>query len=636
MLITRNPESSVTMRKKLLSALLASACLLTANAQSLEAYPSHWFTKMQWNKIQVIVRSKTEQLAGKKVSVNYPGVKLTGVDSFSNKRYLALQLTIGSSTTAGIIPIQFISADDTLTLQYVIKPSRSGRGTQYAQGVRSADLIYLLMPDRFSNGDPANDAFNNMQDATVNRSNPLNRHGGDIPGVIRQLDYLKDLGVTTVWMTPVNENDMPLEKESAGMLSGYHGYWFTNQYQIDPRFGGNEAYKKLVETAHQKGMKIIQDAVYNHVGIEHWMYKDAPASDWINRWPGYTGSNHKEEMLFDPYASEKDKKQLLDGWFVPHLPDVNQRNPYVANYLIQYAIWATEEFGLDGWRVDTYKYCDEPFLNRINTALLKEYPSLTMFGEAWTNSVSGNAYFTRNQMEVPFKHNMLGGVDFPMNGAILEAINQPEGWTQGINRLHMTQAQDFLYEQPLNNCLFLDNHDTDRFFSMIGEDINKFKQGIGLLLTLRGIPQLYYGTEILMKNFKNPSDAMVRLDFPGGFAGDAMNKFTANGRTAAENDAFNYVRQLANYRKKSLPLQIGKTKQFLPVNGVYVFTRTHQKQSVLCVLNRSNETREIPFKAYEESFTGFTKAVDVLTGEVVSQSLKVGAGQFKIYELKAK
>ena len=624
------------MRKKLLSALLASACLLSANAQSLEAYPSHWFTKMQWNKIQVIVRSKTEQLAGKKVSVNYPGVKLTGVDSFSNKRYLALQLTIGSSTNAGIIPIQFISADDTLTLQYVIKPSRSGRGTQYAQGIRSADLIYLLMPDRFTNGDPANDAFNNMQDATVNRSNPLNRHGGDIPGVIRQLDYLKDLGVTTVWMTPVNENDMPLEKESAGMLSGYHGYWFTNQYQIDPRFGGNEAYKKLVETAHQKGMKIIQDAVYNHVGIEHWMYKDAPASDWINRWPGYTGSNHKEEMLFDPYASEKDKKQLLDGWFVPHLPDVNQRNPYVANYLIQYAIWATEEFGLDGWRVDTYKYCDEPFLNRINTALLKEYPSLTMFGEAWTNSVSGNAYFTRNQMEVPFKHNMLGGVDFPMNGAILEAINQPEGWTQGINRLHMTQAQDFLYEQPLNNCLFLDNHDTDRFFSMIGEDINKFKQGIGLLLTLRGIPQIYYGTEILMKNFKNPSDAMVRLDFPGGFAGDAMNKFTANGRTAAENEAFNYVRQLAGYRKKSLPLQIGKTKQFLPVNGVYVFTRTHQKQSVLCVLNRSNETRESPFKAYEESFTGFTKAVDVLTGEVVSQSLKVGAGQFKIFELKAK
>ncbi|MEI6583253.1 MAG: alpha-amylase family glycosyl hydrolase [Chitinophagia bacterium] len=624
------------MRKKLLSALLAATCALSVNAQSLEAYPSHWFTKMQWNKIQVIVRSKTEQLSGKKVSVNYPGVKLTGVDSFSNKRYLALQLTIGSSTNAGIIPIQFFSADDTLTLQYVIKPSRSGRGTQYAQGVRSADLIYLLMPDRFSNGDPTNDAFNNMQDVVANRSNPLNRHGGDIPGVIRQLDYLKDLGVTTVWMTPVNENDMPLEKESAGMLSGYHGYWFTNQYQIDPRFGGNEAYKKLVETAHQKGMKIIQDAVYNHVGIEHWMYKDAPGPDWINRWPGYTGSNHKEEVLFDPYASEKDKKQLLDGWFVPHLPDVNQRNPYVANYLIQYAIWATEEFGIDGWRVDTYKYCDEPFLNRINTALLKEYPSLTMFGEAWTNSVSGNAYFTRNQMEVPFKHNMLGGVDFPMNGAILEAINQPEGWTQGINRLHMTQAQDFLYEQPLNNCLFLDNHDTDRFFSMVGEDFNKFKQGIGLLLTLRGIPQLYYGTEILMKNFKNPSDAMVRLDFPGGFAGDALNKFTANGRTALENEAFNYVRQLAGYRKKSLPLQIGKTKQFLPVNGVYVFTRTHQKQSVLCVLNRSNETREIPFKSYEESFAGFTKAVDVLTGEVVSQSLKVGAGQFKIFELKAK
>lgn len=624
------------MKKVIVFPLFAVLLQFTAQAQSLEAYPSHWFTKMQWNKIQVIVRSKSANLSGKKVSIQYPGVKLTSVDSFPNKRYLALQITIGSSASAGIIPIQIFTAEDTLTLHYVIKPARSGRGNQYAQGVRSSDLIYLLMPDRFSNGDPANDAVSTMQDAVVNRTNPLNRHGGDLQGVTQQLDYLKDLGVTTIWMTPVNENDMPLEKEPAGMLSGYHGYWFTNQYQTDPRLGGNEAYKKLVETAHQKGMKIIQDAVYNHVGIEHWMYKDAPAPDWINRWPGYTGSNHKEEMLFDPYASEKDKKRLLDGWFVPHLPDVNQRNPYVSNYLIQYAIWATEEFGLDGWRVDTYKYCDEPFLNKINTALAKEYPSLTLFGEAWTNSVSGNAYFTRNQMDVPFKHNMLGGVDFPINGAILEAINQPEGWTQGINRLHMTLAQDFLYEQPLNNCLFLDNHDTDRFFSMVGEDINKFKQGIGLLFTLRGIPQLYYGTEILMKNFKNPSDAMVRLDFPGGFPGDAVNKFTAAGRSSLENEAFTYVQQLAKYRKKSLPLQVGKTKQYLPVNGVYVFTRTHQKQAVLCVLNRSAENREIPFSEYEEAFTGFTKAVNVLSGETFSKVLKVGAGQFTIFELRAK
>jgi glycosidase len=237
-------------------------------------------------------------------------------------------------------------------------------------------------------------------------------------------------------------------------------------------------------------------------------------------------------------------------------------------------------------------------------------------------------------MPVPFHHNMMGGVDFPLNAAILEALNQPEGWTSGINKLHMTLAQDFLYEQPLNNCLFLDNHDTDRFFSMVGEDMNKFKQGIGLLLTLRGIPQLYYGTEILMKNFKNPSDGMVRLDFPGGFPGDAVNKFTSIGRTAAENEAFNYVQQLANYRKKSLPLQIGKTKQFLPVNGVYVFTRTHQKQTVLCVLNRSGEAKEIPFRDYEESFSGFSKAMDALTGEMFIQALRVGPGQFRIFELR--
>jgi glycosidase len=443
--------------------------------------------------------------------------------------------------------------------------------------------------------------------------------------------------VNTIWISPINQNPEGAYREFPKpnrKFSGYHGYWFTDHYKVDERYGGNEAYKKMVESAHQKGLKVIQDAVYNHIGKEHWIFRDAPAPDWVNQWPTYTGSNHKEEMLFDPYAADKDKKRLLDGWFVPHLPDVNQRNPYVANYLIQYAIWATEEFGIDGWRIDTYKYCDEPFLNKINTALQKEYASITQFGEAWTNSVAGNAYFTKNDMPVPFHHNMMGGVDFPLNAAILEALNQPEGWTSGINKLHMTLAQDFLYEQPLNNCLFLDNHDTDRFFSMVGEDMNKFKQGIGLLLTLRGIPQLYYGTEILMKNFKNPSDGMVRLDFPGGFPGDAVNKFTSIGRTAAENEAFNYVQQLASYRKKSLPLQIGKTKQCLPVNGVYVFTRTHQKQTVLCVLNRSGEAKEIPFRDYEESFSGFSKAMDALTGEMFIQALRVGPGQFRIFELR--
>lgn len=624
------------MSKKIWIALIFSCSLIAVSAQELETYPTHWFTKMQWNKIQVIVRSKHQSIAGSKVLISYPGIKLNGIDSFPNKRYLALQLTLSSSTAPGIVPIHLVNRGDTLTLNYVIKPSRSGRGKSYAQGVRSADFIYLLMPDRFSNGDAGNDVVADMKDAAVNRNNPLQRHGGDIQGVTQKLDYLKDLGITTIWMTPVNENNMPPEKESAGMLSGYHGYWFTNQYKIDPRFGGDDAYKKMVETAHQKGMKIIQDAVYNHVGIEHWMYQDAPAPDWINRWPQYVGSNHKEEVLFDPYATAQDKKTLLDGWFVPHLPDVNQRNPYVANYLIQYAIWATEEYGIDGWRVDTYKYCDEPFLNRINSALLKEYPSLTLFGEAWTNSVSGNAYFTRNNMQVPFKHNMQGGVDFPVQSAILEAITQPEGWTQGINRLHMTMAQDFLYEQPLYNCLFLDNHDTDRFFSMVGEDFQKYKNGIGLLLTLRGIPQLYYGTEILMENFKNPSDAMVRLDFPGGFQGDKENKFSDAARTKQENEAFQYIRQLARYRQQSLPLQIGKTRQYLPSNGLYVFDRTHQKQTVVCILNRSNESKEIPFANYNESFAGFNRAVDIVTGQAFTQAVKVAAGEFKIFELKNK
>ena len=273
-----------------------------------------------------------------------------------------------------------------------------------------------------------------------------------------------ELGVTSLWMCPVIENDMPLKKENAGWMSGYHGYWFTDQYQVDKRLGGNEAYKNLSDALHRSGLKLIQDAVYNHIGSEHWIAKNPPAGDWLNPWPAYTGSNHREEAVFDAYASKAERKIMLDGWFVPHLPDINQRNPYVAQYLIQHVIWSTETFGVDGWRVDTYKYCDEAFLNRVNDALIKEYPAITVFGEAWTNTVAGSAYFTRNNMQVPFKHNAQGVTDFPLNNAVMAALNQPNGWTEGITKLYMTLAQDILYKDPLNNCIFLDNHDMDRFF----------------------------------------------------------------------------------------------------------------------------------------------------------------------------
>jgi neopullulanase len=619
--------------KKLFSTLFAVWMIFLVNAQELTMYPTHWFAGMNRDRVQLILKSDDSQFSRSNVRVQYPGVSLLRTHRFSNGKYLVLDLSISKSAQPGNVSIITTTNKQSKTYTWALKKRRDGRGTKFAQGVSAKDLIYLIMPDRFSNGDPSNDQFANMQDNGSDRKDVLRRHGGDLKGIQNHIDYMKELGVTALWMTPVIENNMPLNKETSGMMSGYHGYWFTDHYKVDARLGGNNSYKELSDSLHANGMKLIQDAVYNHIGSHHWMELDPPSPDWVNRWDTYTGSNHRDEALFGRYASEKDKKRMLDGWFVPHLPDVNQRNPFVANFLIQHAIWSTEEFGVDGWRVDTYKYCDEPFLNRINDALLKEYPKLTIFGEAWTNTVTGSAYFTRNNMDVPFKHNAEGVTDFPLNSAIMAALNQPFGWTEGVNKLYMTLAQDILYKEPKNNCIFLDNHDMDRFLSVVNEDMNRYKQGIALLLTLRGIPQLYYGTEILMKNFKNPSDAMVRLDFPGGFEGDAQNKFTVQGRTTAEQQAFDYVKTIAQYRKNSSALTTGKTLQFLPTDGLYVYFRYDDQHTVMCVINTSSSVKKLSWADYSERTQGFTKGKDIISGTLVGENFEVAANGTMIIEL---
>lgn len=619
--------------KKIWSAVAVLLFVISSTAQEVSMYPTHWFAGMNRDRVQLILKSDDSQFSQSNVRVQYPGVSLLRTHRFSNGKYLVLDLSISKSAQPGNVSIITTTNKQSKTYTWALKKRRDGRGTKFAQGVSAKDLIYLIMPDRFSNGDPSNDQFANMHDNGSDRKDVLRRHGGDLKGIQNHIDYMKELGVTALWMTPVIENNMPLNKETAGMMSGYHGYWFTDHYKVDPRLGGNNSYKELSDSLHANGMKLIQDAVYNHIGSHHWMELDPPSPDWVNRWDTYTGSNHRDEALFGRYASEKDKKRMLDGWFVPHLPDVNQRNPFVANFLIQHAIWSTEEFGVDGWRVDTYKYCDEPFLNRINDALLKEYPKLTIFGEAWTNTVTGSAYFTRNNMDVPFKHNAEGVTDFPLNSAIMAALNQPFGWTEGVNKLYMTLAQDILYKEPKNNCIFLDNHDMDRFLSVVNEDMNRYKQGIALLLTLRGIPQLYYGTEILMKNFKNPSDAMVRLDFPGGFEGDAQNKFTVQGRTTAEQQAFDYVKTIAQYRKNSSALTTGKTLQFLPADGLYVYFRYDDQHTVMCVINTSSSVKKLSWADYSERTKGFTKGKDIISGTFVGENFEVAANGTMIIEL---
>lgn len=606
-----------------------SICIQWSIAQ-INVYPSHWWTGMKHSSIQLMIHSN-ENLSPR-LTAKSSSISIKKIFQPENKHYLFVDIEILSSAKPGIYTMVF---SDGRTLQYELKARV--KDASMHQGVRSEDLIYLIMPDRFVNGDPSNDAFKDLRDTLSDRKNPYARHGGDLAGVASKLDYLKELGVTSIWMTPVMENDMPIMNESIWKMSGYHGYWITSHYKVDKRFGGNEAYKKLVQAAHQKGLKVLQDAVYNHIGNHHHTVLDPPMNDWLNQWPVYTGPDHREEVFFDPYATASEKNRMIGGWFVPHLPDLNLSNPYVAKYMIQQNIWSTEEFGIDGWRVDTYKYCDEPFLNDINAALLREYPKLTVFGEAWTNTVAGSAYFTQNNMNTAFKHQIKGVTDFPLQGAIMDVLNQPFGWNEGVMKVYTTLSQDFLYKDPFTNCIFLDNHDMNRFFSMAGESMNKYKIGLGLLLTTRGIPQVYYGTEILMKNFKDPNDAAVRLDFPGGWKSDNTDKFSASGRSEKEQEAFDFFKSLAQFRKGSPALTKGKLIQFIPKNGVYVYFRVSDKQKIMCVVNTSNKEENIQMSAFSEMVSQNKVLLDILNKKTITinqNPIAIPPVSFHVFELK--
>lgn len=609
----------------------------TANATDMfGVYPTHWWVGMKNPKLQIILHGENIKQFSK-VSITYPGIRIDKTTKLESNNYLIVDITITASAKPGRFKIILsgggLPAED---IRYELKPRSKENGKTRVKGVTSEDLIYLIMPDRFSNGDPSNDFFTDMRDAAHDRNNPFDRHGGDLRGVQNHLDYLKDLGATAIWMTPVNENNMSRTMEGGTSRSTYHGYAFTNQYEVDKRFGGNEAYRSLIDEAHKKGMKIIQDAVYNHIGNDHFLFRDLPAKDWINQWPAYTNTSHKNQTLFDPNASKLDAKITADGWFTPFLVDLNQRNPFVSNFLIQYAVWATEEFGFDGWRIDTYFYNDPPFLNKINDVLRKEFPKVTVFGETAVNLVASTAYYSENNLTVPFKHNCPGVTDFPVMFSIHNAIKQPFSWDGGVSNLYTTLAQDLLYKNPMNNCTSLDNHDQDRIYSIVGENMRKFKMAIAMLFTIRGIPQLYYGTEILMKNFKDPTDAEVRKDFPGGWPGDAQNKFEASGRTAEENEAFNYVKALGNFRKNSSALKNGKTTQFVPENGVYVYFRYTTTQTVMCIVNSNETPSTINLSRFDERMNGFTKALDAATGATfnLEPTLTLGEKYVLVLELK--
>lgn len=586
--------------------------------------PLNWWVGMENPTLQLVVYGP--QIGKSEVQVDNKGIELLRVNRTENPNYLFLDVKITAAAQPGWSTFTFSQGKKKLTYRYELK-KRDQRVK--AQGVTSEDLIYLIMPDRFANGNKVNDQVKGMLDMSLNRDSMYLRHGGDLEGVISKLDYLQDLGVTSVWMTPVLTNDMP--------LASYHGYANTETYHVDPRFGSNDTYVQLGEQLHKRRMKLIFDVVPNHVGSYHWTVKDKPMADWLNEWPEYTQTSYKDQTVFDPYASAADKKKMVKGWFVPTMPDMNQQNPYVQNYLTQSHIWWIETAAIDGFRIDTYPYNDLDFMGKWTDRIQKEYPNFTFFGETWVHGVANQAYFLGGKrVGQAVDSKLMGVTDFQLNYAIGDALNQKSEWTAGANKLYTTLASDYQYPQPQQNVIFLDNHDKDRFFSVVGENVQKYKSAMAWLLTTRGIPQLYYGAEILMKNFSNP-DGLLREDFQGGFAGDKKDKFTVAGRTEAEQEMWSFVRTLANYRKQHPVLQSGKTMQYVPEDGVYVYFRYNDQQTVMVMMNCNDQEKEVKLDRFAERNAKATGYVDVISQQALKPTdhkIKLAAYETKVLDLK--
>lgn len=600
--------------------------VLCAQLPKLERVePSSWWIGMKNPELQLLIHGN--EVSKRTVSIQYPGVKIKKVHTVENPNYIFVDLEINPSTKPGKAEIKLkLNYNDIVS--YPLRLELKSKDVKRIQGVTSKDLIYLIMPDRFANGDRLNDSVLMMREKSTNRKEMYARHGGDIQGIMDRLNYLRDIGITTIWCTPEVENDQP--------FASYHGYAVTDHYEIDPRYGTRELYKTFADQCHSLGLKVIKDVVHNHIGSEHWWLKDLPMQDWIHQWPEYTQTTYKDQTLMDPYGSHADRKKMTDGWFARSMPDLNESNPFVQHYLTQNHIWWIEYAGIDGLRLDTYQYNDPEYMSKWAQEIKAEYPRIGIFGETLVNSVINQAFFTQGStIHQNFDTHLPGVTDVQIKDAIYEVINEKNGWTEGVNRLYSVLANDFVYEDPNRNVIFLDNHDMSRFFSMVGEDLRKYKMGIAILLTIRGIPQIYYGTEILMKNFSNP-DGLVREDFPGGWQEDSISKFEATGRTEIENEAFNYFRELARYRQRNECLQTGRTMQFVPEKGVYVYFRYNQNKTVMVIVN-SGEKKEILSTArFKERLAIYTKAINVITHETIKniQTIELEPQTVTILELQ--
>lgn len=596
------------MRTNLRFILAVVFCVITATLSAKAVAPSieppFWWTGMNSTQLQLMVHGN--DIRDCETTINYDGVTIDSIARLDSKNYQIIYLYIAPSAKPGTMNITFKNGKKKTIVPYELKQ----RDGIMPNTFTSEDVLYLIMPDRFADGDTSNNTLKDMNfPVQVNRNDPSGRHGGDLKGIENHLDYIQSLGMTAIWLNPVLENDMP--------GGTYHGYATTNYYRVDPRFGTNEEYRNLIDKSHKRGIKVVMDMIFNHSGSSHPWIEDLPSKDWLNYPDGSKLTNFRLSTINDPYASEYDRTRSVKGWFVPSMPDLNQQNPHLMRYLIQNSIWWIEFSKIDGIRMDTYPYADmEPMAQWI-TDVQKEYPGYNIVGEAWYGDVAGTAYWQRgNRLNKQGDPNLPTVMDFPTMIIATQAFHENTlEYGQGLNKIYNRLALDYLYEDTKSVLTFLDNHDTDRFLLTEPKNLGAWKQGVAFLLTTRGIPQIYYGTELLMHGDKKKTDGDVRKDVPGGFPGDKANAFTREGRTKLQNEAIDFMSKVANWRKGNKVISEGSLKHFMPENGMYVYERRLGDKRAVVIMNGTDRQLSVDMSIYREILPIGATLKDVITGE---------------------
>lgn len=592
------------LKSTLLAAILA---LLSfgASAQVERIDPPYWWVGMKNGNLQLLVSGKA--IANLEPKISHAGVTLEKVSRFENANYLALDIAIAPNLGATTFNIEFLkNGKKAFVKPYTLKARANDPKTH--QGFNSQDVVYLIMPDRFSNGDPTNDNIKGMEQ--VDRKGLFGRHGGDMKGLINHIDYFKNLGVTSIWLNPVQENDQP--------ATSYHGYAITDLYRIDRRFGTNDQYFDFVKKSHEKGLKVIMDMVFNHVGTNTYFIKDLPSKDWLNYPDTRERSNFRGEVISDPNASKADREKMANGWFDSSMADVNQTNPFVYRYLVQNSIWWVEAAGLDGIRMDTYPYPDKNAMASWIPEVMNEYPTFNIVGECWLQTVPATAYWQKGVVNKDGYRSTLSSItDFPIYNNLANAFKEKTGWSEGLARLYTILTQDNVYANPNELLVFPDNHDLSRIYTSLNNNFEWWKQAMAFVLTTRGIPQIYYGTEYLDHNNEGGEHGYIRKDFPGGWAGDSVNVVTGKGLSQKQAEAMSYIKSILNWRKTNEAVGKGKLTQFIPDGDTYTYFKTYNGKAVMVVLN-NGDSRKLELNRFNEILKNFKGGKDVTTGKIYS------------------